>query len=206
MECVCEVRILRIYDPSGNEREELPVGVQGWTFHTEVSKDPRTYNHQFKCPKSREAPELMTMEAFYQYMKEHSKIDRSHAGNGTYSGAHAFTLTKSPKDSQTVSDMLAAVRKIVGQKSCKVKRYAWYLEYKGTDEAGLPAHPHIHGMYETESGGRIETRHFKRAWPIWDPSVKLGMGFRGGYHRPIKDSESYEEYIAKDGGIGERSE
>jgi len=154
----------------------------------------------------RPSDKISIIESWSNHITKDHAPNRSHVGNGTYSGPYAFTLTKSPKDPQTVSDMLAAVRKLMAQKSCKVKRYAWYLEYKGVDDAGLPAHPHIHGMYETESGGRIETRHFKRAWSLWDPRDAHGMGFRGGYHRPIKDAESYSEYIAKDGGIGERSE
>lgn len=127
---------------------------------------------------------------------------KKHNGNGTYSGPFAFTLTKSPSDNLSVGDMLKAVDKVMTQKSCPVAQYSWYLEYKGVDEEGLPIHPHIHGMYETESQGRIEAKHFKRAWPIWKESVAQGAGFRGGYHRPVKAEESYKDYIKKDGGIG----
>lgn len=132
----------------------------------------------------------------------HCNFHKKHTGNGTYSGPFAFTLTKSPTDTLTVGDMLKAVDKIMNQKSCPVIQYAWYLEYKGKDEDGLPIHPHIHGMYETESQGRIEAKHFKRAWPIWKESVKLGKGHRGGYHEPIKAEDDYANYIKKDGGIG----
>ena len=125
----------------------------------------------------------------------------THKGNGVYQGAFAFTLTKSPKDSQSVGDMLAAVKKIMGQKSCKVKKYAWYYEDKGQDEWGAPEHPHIHGMYETETGGKIETKHWKRAWPLWDPAIAMGSGFKGGYHRQIRSDEKYSNYIKKDGGM-----
>lgn len=137
------------------------------------------------------------MLAHYEVCAYHKK----HTGNGTYSGPFAFTLTKSPTDNLTVGDMLKAVDKIMTQKSCPVAQYAWYLEYKGVDADGLPAHPHIHGMYETESQGRIEAKHFKRAWPIWKESVKLGKGHRGGYHEPIKAEDDYANYIKKDGGI-----
>lgn len=124
------------------------------------------------------------------------------SGNGAPQGAFAFTLTKSPNDELTEADMVRAVRKVMNQKSCVVKRYAWYLEYgnKETKE-----HPHIHGMYETESGGVIEKKHWQRAWKIWDPAIKLGAGFRGGYHRPVRSEENYDDYIAKDGGLGEHS-
>lgn len=124
-------------------------------------------------------------------------------GNGAPSGAFAFTLTKSPKDPYTVGDMLIAVRKIMSQKSCKVARYAWYYEDKGRDDNGDPIHPHIHGMYETHSLGRIEAKHFMRAWPIWNEKKPLGAGFQGGYHRPVRSDEGYANYIKKDGGMSE---
>lgn len=123
---------------------------------------------------------------------------KSHKGNGAHIGAFAFTLTKSPKDALTEEDLIKAVRKVMSQQSNPVKRYAWYLEYKeGKD------HPHIHGLYETVTGGRIENKHWKRAWDIWDPKTLLGRGHRGGYHRPCTHEEGYETYISKDGGLSE---
>ena len=128
---------------------------------------------------------------------------KTHEGNGKPQGEFAFTLTKSDKDPITVGDMLTAVRKIMTQKSCPVIKYAWYYEEKGRDGNGDPIHPHIHGIYETEGGGRIEAKHFKRAWPVWDEKKPMGQGFRGGYHRPVKHNESYKDYIEKDGGMSE---
>lgn len=125
-------------------------------------------------------------------------------GNGKYLGAWAFTLTMSPKDGLTIGDMLTAVRKVMKQKSNIVKRYAWYYEDKGRDDNGDAIHPHIHGMYETVTGGRIEKKHFKRAWSIWGEGGKpMGAGFRGGYHRPVRNEERYEDYMKKDGGMSE---
>ena len=125
-------------------------------------------------------------------------------GNGVYQGAFAFTLTKSPKDTKTVADMLSAVRKVMSQKTTPVVKYAWYYEDKGRDDNGDPLHPHIHGMYETQTGGMIPTRQWQRAWSLWDPDGKaMGQGFRGGYHRPVKFEEAYDEYIKKDGGMSE---
>lgn len=139
-----------------------------------------------------------------EWFKNHRKThDRTHKGNGAYQGAFAFTLTKSPKDALSVGDMLTAVRKIMAQKSCPVSKYAWYYEDKGRDENNDPIHPHIHGMYELESGGRIEKKHWKRAWSIWDPEKPQGAGFRGGYHREVRSDERYEQYIKKDGGMSE---
>lgn len=132
-----------------------------------------------------------------------NKKSKTHVGNGAPTGCFAFTLTKSPRDPYTVGDMLTAVRKVMRQRSCPTKKYAWYYEDKGRDENGDAIHPHIHGMYETDTGGVIEKKHWKRAWPIWDPSVPMGAGFKGGYHRPVKSSEKYEDYIKKDGGMSE---
>lgn len=124
----------------------------------------------------------------------------THQGNGVYQGQFAFTLTKSPDDPYTEFDMIKAVRKVMSQKSCPVKKYAWYLEY-GDNE--LKTHPHIHGMYETETQGRIEAKHWRRAWKIWDEKTKMGRGFRGGYHRPVRSEEGYADYIKKDAGKNE---
>lgn len=124
----------------------------------------------------------------------------THKGNGVYQGQFAFTLTKSPNDELTEEDMVKAVRKVMSQKSCPVVKYAWFLEH-GDKET--KSHPHIHGMYETATLGRIENKHWKRAWKIWDESDPKGHGFRGGYHRPVRSEEAYSDYIKKDGGLNE---
>jgi len=124
-------------------------------------------------------------------------------GNGAYTGPWAFTFTKSPKDDKTVGDMLTAVRKICSQKSQPVARYAWYYEDKGRDENGDAIHPHIHGMIETEDGTKIQPKHWKRAWSLWDPKIPMGAGFKGGYLRQVRNEEKYEDYIKKDGGMSE---
>lgn len=131
------------------------------------------------------------------------KKTTTHDGNGAYAGAFAFTITQSPQDAFSIGDMLTAVRKVMSQRSKKVVKYAWYYEDKGQDALGTPLHPHIHGMYETENGGRIEAKHWMRAWPIWDEKKPMGAGFRGGYHRPVRHGEAYESYIKKDGGLSE---
>lgn len=116
----------------------------------------------------------------------------SHVGNGAPKGVFAGTLTMAPDDGLTKDDMLVAIHKVMQQQSCPVKRYVWYLEYT---DAGLP---HIHFMYETETGGRIEAKHFKRAWKIWNEKQRCGAGHRGGYHRPVHDEDEYKKYVQKD--------
>jgi len=139
---------------------------------------------------------------FFKHIRSHDEKPVK-VGNGLYQGAFAFTLNKSDKDPFTVGDMLIAVRKVMAQKSQPVKQYAWYYEDKGRDANGDAINPHIHGMYETLDGKKIESKHFKRAWDIWNPKVPLGSGFRGGYHRPVKHDEAYSQYIKKDGGMSE---
>lgn len=120
--------------------------------------------------------------------------------NGKYKGRFAFTLTMSPSDGLTEDDMIYACKKIMEQKSQPVKKFAWYLEYKDEE---TKSHPHIHGMYETETGRRIERKHWQRQWKIWDETKPLGQGFRGGYHRPVRHDEAYNDYISKQAGISE---
>jgi len=149
-------------------------------------------------------PRLNIHRDWLKHLSQDHGPNRSHEGNGAYNGPFAFTLTMSPSWGLTSFDMIKAAQKLMSQKSCPVKKFAWYLEY------GKPEtfeHPHIHGMYETESGGRIEQKHFKRIWTkFWDEKKELGQGFVGGYHRPMKDNESYSKYIKKQGGVGESSD
>jgi len=127
----------------------------------------------------------------------HFRKTKTHTGNGKYLGPFAFTLTMSPADNLTVDDMVAAVKKVMSQKSIPTVKYAWYLEYKNFE---MKTHPHIHGMYETASGRRIEAKHWVRAWHIWDEGIPLGEGHRGGYHKPVKHDECYDKYIQKQTG------
>jgi len=150
--------------------------------------------------------EAVVIDDFFKHCNSHDE-KKTHVGNGVYQGPFAFTITKSPKDPHTVNDMLEAVRKVMSQQTAPVIKYAWNLECKGYDEFGAMLHPHIHGMYETATGGRIPNRQWHRAWDLWPESEKdvkkLGQGFRGGFHRPVESEEAYLEYIKKDGGIGE---
>lgn len=124
----------------------------------------------------------------------------SHEGNGKPKGLFAFTLTFSPSDGKNEYDLKHAAEKILKQNTCPVKRYIWYLEKR---EDGT--HPHIHGVYETESGGRIYRKVFQRYWTIWGEPANSNQksskgGFRGGYHKPVTFDIAYKEYIEKDEG------
>lgn len=118
-----------------------------------------------------------------------------HKGNGKPLGIFAGTLTMSPTDATNENEMCAAIQKIFTQQTVPVKRYAWYLEYT---DAKLP---HVHFIYETNTGGRIHAKIFKRYWKTWDEKIKQGKGFRGGYHKNVESETAYTEYIAKDANI-----
>lgn len=121
----------------------------------------------------------------------------SHKGNGKHNGLFAGTLTISNEDDISEDEMCTAIKKIFSQKTCPVKKYAWYLEYTKAEK------PHIHFIYETETGGRIHSKVFRRYWKTWDEHTKLGKGHRGGYHKEVQSEIAYQEYIAKDGGKSE---
>lgn len=116
-----------------------------------------------------------------------------HIGNGKPSGIFAGTLTMAPTDPTNENEMCSAITKIMTQKTCPVKRYAWYKEYT---EKMIP---HIHFIYETDNGGRIHAKVFKRYWKTWDEKQKCGKGHRGGYHKLVESETAYTEYIEKDG-------
>lgn len=123
----------------------------------------------------------------------------SHKGNGKPQGIFAGTLTMSTSDTTNEEEMVAAMKKILNQKTVPVKRWAWYLEHT---ENGTP---HIHFIYETDTGGRIHQKIFRRYWKVWDESTKCGRGHRGGYHKVVESETAYTEYIAKDGGRGQNN-
>jgi len=145
----------------------------------------------------------IAMDRQFKHIDEyHCGKNKPREGNGKHKGRWAFTLTCSPNDKLSEQDMIKACRKIMAQKSCPVKFHAWHVEYRNQEEmTGY----HIHGMYETYTGGRIEAKHWKRAWPIWDEKAVFpnNQGFRGGYHRPVELDEAYVRYIKKQDGYGE---
>jgi len=132
----------------------------------------------------------LIMNAYRKCPTHGSKDGR--VGNGKPKGVFAGTLTKSTADEVSEDEMVKAIQKILTQQTCPVRKYAWYVEYtqNGT--------PHIHFIYETEGGGRIHQKVFKRYWKMWDESIKCGFGFRGGFHKPCASEIAYTEYIQKE--------
>lgn len=125
------------------------------------------------------------------------RLGKNLGGRPHHKGLHAGTLTQTPDAETTEDDMVMAMKKIFAQRTCPVKRYAWYVEYtqNGT--------PHIHFIYEAESGGRIHAKVFMRYWKVWNESRRLGAGFQGGFHKEVVSEIAYREYISKDSGRSE---
>lgn len=112
---------------------------------------------------------------------------------------YAFTLTM-PPDMTPVKPLTEVAKSIMvhgltNKPYEKASHYAYVLEHT---ERGTP---HIHGVYKTPSGRRISGKYFKRYWPLWDETVKLGHGHKGGYHQKARHSESYAAYLEKEGVV-----
>lgn len=106
----------------------------------------------------------------------------------------AFTLTTNGDDVAEEEEKLReAVEKIFRQQTVPVYEGAAYLEYT---EAGRP---HIHGYYETNDGGRIFAKVFKRCWPLWG-ETRGHTKFAGGYHEQMKTNR-YKGYMAAEGRV-----
>jgi len=126
---------------------------------------------------------------------DNNKHPRS-AESGT---EYAFTLTM-PPDHQPAIPLPEVAKKILeygltNKPYEKATKWAYVLEHteKGT--------PHIHGVYQTESGRRLSSKYFKRYWPLWDEKVILGHGHKGGYHQKARHTESYAAYLEKEGAV-----
>lgn len=124
------------------------------------------------------------------------KVDSRKADPAT---AYAFTLTMPPD--YELKKPLEEVARLICENGMtskpyeKAEKWAFVLEHT---ERGTP---HIHGMYKTPSGRRIEKKYFKRYWPLWDEDVELGHGHKGGYHLKARHAESYEAYMEKEGVV-----
>lgn len=114
---------------------------------------------------------------------------------------YAFTLTM-PPDYQPKKPIEEAAKLILEHglvSKTKEKAIEWAFVKEFT-KAGTP---HIHGVYRTPSGRRIERKYFERYWPLWDEKHPFpgNQGFPGGYHAVARHSESYKAYMEKEGVI-----
>lgn len=146
---------------------------------------------------------LLIARREYESLRSRAATAARGRSQSTPGQAYAFTLTQAfekdkvtPKDGFTKEDMDAAVRHLfrIGLTNAPSERavsFCYVMEHKDTNF-------HIHGYYRTESGRRIAAQFFKRAWTIWDESIPLALGHRGGYHKKAGDISAYLEYCRKE--------
>jgi len=118
---------------------------------------------------------------------------------------YAFTLTM-PPDYQPAKP-LSEVAKLIMEYGLTNKPYEKACKYAYVLEHTANGTPHIHGVYQTKSGRRIASKYFKRYHDLWtenpkDPGyIKMGNGFKGGYHQKVRSDQSYEGYLEKEGVV-----
>lgn len=134
---------------------------------------------------------------FKSRCKAHApKVDSRKADAST---AYAFTLTM-PPDYVPKKPIEEAARLIM-ENGITSKPYQRAIKWAFVVEHTEQGTPHVHGMYKTESGRRIEKKYFERYWPLWKEETKLGHGHKGGYHQKARDEQCYEAYMEKEGVI-----
>lgn len=106
----------------------------------------------------------------------------------------AFTFTTNQNTQLEIQkQMCESAYKLFTQETTPVSRGEVYLEYT---EAGRP---HLHGWYETQDGGRVFAKVFRRCWQYWGEKDRMKM-FPGGYHEEMK-GERYKAYASSEGRL-----
>lgn len=105
----------------------------------------------------------------------------------------AFTFTTNKTKEEIEQEMCDSAHKLFVQKTVPVRAGEVYLEY--TEEG----RPHLHGWYETQDGGRIFAKTFRRCWQYWGEKDKRTK-FAGGYHEEMK-SNRYRGYASSEGRL-----
>lgn len=107
---------------------------------------------------------------------------------------YAFTFTTNLDTKLEIQkEMCYSAWKLFLQKTTPVEQGEVYLEYT---EQGRP---HLHGWYETEDGGRIFAKTFRRCWHPWAEKARQTK-FAGGFHELMK-SNRYKEYASTEGRL-----
>lgn len=106
----------------------------------------------------------------------------------------AFTFTTNQDTKLEIQqEMCSSAWKLFQQRTTPVAEGQVYLEYTGEDR------PHLHGWYETESGGRIFAKTFHRCWKYWGEKARQTK-FAGGFHERMK-TPRYLEYASSEGRL-----
>lgn len=121
---------------------------------------------------------------------EHCRIAHQHKPKKRY----AFTFTTNQDTKLEIQkEMCESAYKLFTQKTIPIAKGEVYLEY-------TEAHrPHLHGWYETEDGGRVFAKIFRRVWSPWGEKDRMKR-FPGGYHEEMK-GDRYIGYASSEGRL-----
>lgn len=112
---------------------------------------------------------------------------------------YAFTLTMPPdyKPHKPIDEVARLLMKggLTSTPAEHVSEWAYVVEHTAIGT------PHVHGIYKTPSGRRIEQKYFKRYWKLWDEKKIMGQGHQGGYHSVVRHGESLRNYMEKEGTV-----
>lgn len=115
-----------------------------------------------------------------------------HIGKSKHQFAFTFTTNLDTK-LEIQKEMCESAYRLFSQKSNSVNFGEVYLEYTEAER------PHLHGWYQTDDGGRIFAKTFKRCWRYWGEKERKTQ-FPGGYHELMK-SNRYKEYSSSEDRI-----
>lgn len=125
----------------------------------------------------------------------HERKKRSNETHVGYElGPREFTFTYSPTwydDEQARSLMKQGIERLLRYYQNEI------VEFHAIGEVGKNGLSHIHCYYELKGGLKMTDKNFKRAYPRWNPKVKIGKGFQGGHHETVKVTSDFKGYIEK---------
>lgn len=138
-----------------------------------------------------------TEEDFQKW--KHQKILEKRAGqsvNRYELGAREFTFTYSPKwfdDSEARLRMSTGINKLLKYYKNDI------LIFRAVGEVGTNGLSHIHAIYKLRGGLKISEKNFRRAYSVWNVSIKQGrQGHQGGHHANVRSEADFQGYIDKD--------
>jgi hypothetical protein len=162
-------------------------------FEDPSYKKPRTFEELWSL--QRKDPSFRTQWDLYTALK-HAQREPSKAKNGRPKGAWELTLTYSPKwyqdDTEAQEAFRTAERRLL-------KYYADELVlYRSVGEFTRDGRSHLHILYRLGNGGKFTDKNLRRAYPHYNPKVRVGKGVQGGHHAPVTNLADYSGYIEKE--------
>jgi len=169
---------------------------QGLKTELERIGRPRSFADYEKRFPPLAGPGQMDRETYDYYCQLEKMFAPPKPRNQHQLGTWELTLTYSPKWFQDDEEAQAAFKKAEQR---LLKYYADELElYRSVGEFTQDGRAHLHILYRTRSGGKFTDKNLRRAYPRWNPKVKVGKGVQGGHHAPCVSQSSYAGYIEKD--------